>query len=404
MASAKIVLRAKKDKQGLSPLTIRVIKDRKVTFVYTGQYIKLSDWDESSKSVKKSHPNSGRLNNLLLKKLAEINNKVLEIESSDKPVSSHVIKQQVKGKSKSTTFFAVAEEHLQALEYAKKYSQYNTERSRIKRLEEFFGTQKVFFEEIDEKTISNLRTFLKIEHELSERTITNYLILIRTLYNKAIRASKTDGKSYPFGKGKLVIKFPESNKIGLTEKEVQALEQLPFDKRNARYHAKNVWLFAFYFAGIRISDVLLMKWSDIVDGRLLYTMSKNKKVLSLTIPKKALAILKQYEDIKTEPTDFIFPELKGCKVEHKKYINTRINTSVRKLNRRLTALCKEIGIKKNISMHIARHTFGNISGDKIPVQMLQKLYRHSSITTTINYQSNFIHKDTDKALESVIDF
>jgi integrase/recombinase XerD len=55
-------------------------------------------------------------------------------------------------------------------------------------------------------------------------------------------------------------------------------------------------------------------------------------------------------------------------------------------------------------MHIARHTFGNISGDKIPIQMLQKLYRHSSVTTTINYQANFMHKDTDDALYKVIDF
>jgi integrase/recombinase XerD len=44
----------------------------------------------------------------------------------------------------------------------------------------------------------------------------------------------------------------------------------------------------------------------------------------------------------------------------------------------------------------------NISGDKIPVQMLQKLYRHSDITTTINYQQSFINKDTDDALVLVI--
>lgn len=36
--------------------------------------------------------------------------------------------------------------------------------------------------------------------------------------------------------------------------------------------------------------------------------------------------------------------------------------------------------------------------------MLQKLYRHSSITTTIGYQANFIHKDTDEALNAVIGF
>ncbi len=55
-------------------------------------------------------------------------------------------------------------------------------------------------------------------------------------------------------------------------------------------------------------------------------------------------------------------------------------------------------------MHIARHTFGNISGDKIPIQTLQKLYRHSSITTTINYQSNFTHREEDEALDKVINF
>ena len=61
-------------------------------------------------------------------------------------------------------------------------------------------------------------------------------------------------------------------------------------------------------------------------------------------------------------------------------------------------------ITKPLTMHIARHTFGNISGDKIPVQMLQKLYRHTDIKTTIGYQSNFIHKDVDEALDAVIGF
>jgi len=36
--------------------------------------------------------------------------------------------------------------------------------------------------------------------------------------------------------------------------------------------------------------------------------------------------------------------------------------------------------------------------------MLQKLYRHSHISTTMGYQANFIHKDVDDALESVLNF
>ena len=58
----------------------------------------------------------------------------------------------------------------------------------------------------------------------------------------------------------------------------------------------------------------------------------------------------------------------------------------------------------NIVMHIARHSFGNIAGDKVSPQMLQKLYRHTSINTTIGYQGNFIHKDADDALDSVLNF
>ena len=55
------------------------------------------------------------------------------------------------------------------------------------------------------------------------------------------------------------------------------------------------WLFSFYLAGIRISDVLSIKWSECIDGRLTYRMGKNKKVVSLKLPEKAAAILEKYK-------------------------------------------------------------------------------------------------------------
>ncbi|MGA8853026.1 MAG: hypothetical protein WB492_02500 [Christiangramia sp.] len=36
----------------------------------------------------------------------------------------------------------------------------------------------------------------------------------------------------------------------------------------------------------------------------------------------------------------------------------------------LSEIAKKAGITKKLSMHIARHSFGNIAGDKIPIQML----------------------------------
>jgi len=134
-------------------------------------------------------------------------------------------------------------------------------------------------------------------------------------------------------------------------------------------------------------------------------MGKNEKAGSLKVPVKALNILNQYEPLKASNEDFVFPYLKALENKTDVYDTQRkIRNANHVLNEGLEQLGKAAKIDKKLSMHIARHSFGNISGDKISIQMLQKLYRHSSITTTIGYQANFIHKDADDALDSVISF
>jgi integrase len=45
--------------------------------------------------------------------------------------------------------------------------------------------------------------------------------------------------------------------------EVKLIEGLDLSDNDYFHHARNIWLFSFYFAGVRISDVLRMKWSDL---------------------------------------------------------------------------------------------------------------------------------------------
>ncbi|MEE4248919.1 MAG: tyrosine-type recombinase/integrase, partial [Kangiellaceae bacterium] len=116
------------------------------------------------------------------------------------------------------------------------------------------------------------------------------------------------------------------------------------------------------------------------------------------------AILSIYKEFPTNENDVVFPELANIDMQDTKVLKTRIKTVTRNFNRHLKRIAKLVGIEKNLSMHIARHSFGNISGDKIPIQTLQKLYRHSSITTTMNYQANFISKYEDEALDRVVGF
>jgi integrase len=403
MSSITATLRKKPNKQGLFPLAVRITKNRKSTFLYIGQYIDVKYWDTQNKRVKKSHPNSVRLNNLIAKKLAESNDTLIEVVTENKQASVKNIKTQISLEHSSKDFFFVAEIHLENLKDRKKFHQIKTEKGRLKIFKAFLKSDEIFLEDVTDTLLKKFQAYLLATRKISPRTVVNYLILIRTIYNIAITKGYVDRKFYPFGKGKIQIKLPESEKIGLNEDEIRLLETIKLESK-AQQHALNVWLTSFYFAGIRIGDVLQLQWSDFIDGRLHYRMNKNQKLVTLKVPEKILPILAQYKSSQKSKNDFIFPEMKKADMNDPEDVLRKTQTSTRSFNRHLKKIATLAGIEKNLSCHIARHSFASIAGNSVNIQILQKLYRHSSISTTINYQANFIHKDFDEALDSVVNF
>ena len=400
MGAVKIVLRAKGNKDGTFPLAIRITKDRKTSFVHLGQNLYPDDWNPIEQTVRKSHPNSARLNNFLLKKKSEANDTLLSLQTQDKNVSPKAVRKEIKPQQ-GISFFAQAELHIENMRKEGKYNSVTSELPRIKHFKEFLQGYDIAFQDISFPLLAKFRAYLKSERKVSERTIVNHLIVIRTIYNQAIAAKIIDARNYPFGKGKISLKFPESTKIGLTIEEVKKIETLDLSDKPRLNHARNVWLFSLYFAGVRVSDVLRMKWTDIQNNRLLYIMGKNGKTVSLKIPDKAVSILAQCD--RNNKHDLIFPDLTVVDDMNDRYtVQRKISYAAKNLRDALADIVKLTGIQTSMSPHIARHTFGSLSGDKISIQMLQKLYRHSSVTTTIGYQANFIHKDADEALDSVL--
>jgi integrase/recombinase XerD len=402
MATVKVVLRKKPNKDGTLPLSLRITKDRKTSFIHLGYTLQEKDWDEKAQRAKKSYTNHVRLNNFIIKKLSEANDGALELEANKTHVSVQAVRNKIKPATGST-FFAHADAYLERLKKAGKYNQYTSDKPRLKHFREFLKDD-IAFQDITPTLLERFRGYVRNNLQLSERTAVNHLVAVRSVFSQTIRDNQLDTKFYPFGKGKVKIKFPDSLKIGLSPEEVLALEAVELTEPKMN-HARNLWLLSFYFAGMRISDVLRMKWSDIHDNRLHYAMGKNDKGDSLKISPKAIKILDQYKEFKENQGDLIFPELKGIDLKDSFLVERKIMNKTSGLDKVLNKqVAPLIDTDKKLTMHIARHTFGNIAGDKIPIQMLQKLYRHTSIITTIGYQSNFTKKDTDSALDSVINF
>ena len=402
-SNAKIVLRKKPNSKGLYPLAVRITKNRRSNYHYIGHYIELKYWDAKNIRVKKSHPNSLRLNGLLTTKLSEANKTLIDLQSEKKDISANQIKDRLYAPTKSISFFEVADEFLNELETNKKLARHSADKARVNHVLGFAKSRQLTFQEIDEQFLRKFRSYLMSTRKVSERSIVNNLVVIRTIYNRAIKMGIVDKKLYPFGSDKIRIKFPETEKVGLTKDEIIALENVENLTDNEK-HARNVWLFSFYFAGIRTADVLKIRWSAIYDGRLHYRMDKNSKLLSLKVPDKAYSTLECYRSEKKNDEDFVFPEMKKANLKDPKDVYAKTKTSNKKFNKYLKQVASKAEISKKVTMHIARHSFGQISEDKIPIKMLQKLYRHSSVTTTIKYQANFIHKDADDALDSVVNF
>lgn len=400
MATIQAVLRNKVNSRLLYPIAVRMTKDRKTSYIYIGQYIEKRQWDERNGLVRKSHPDAIFINQLILSKLTEANKRLLTAESESKYQSVKTIKTSII-RNERFDFFSAVEIQIDRIKKRGQFHQSDVVKQRMNRFKAFAKVDKLHFNEITVDLLKTFEAYLKNDLKLAHRTVVNYMISIRTIYNIAIGEKWAEHNFYPFGRGGYTIKILESQKIGLSIDEVQLLESVE-DISPAQRHALNVWLVSFYFAGIRVGDLLQLKWSDFIDNRLRYRMGKNQKLVSLKIPQKVQPILNSYK--RKNQSDFVFQELSMVNPDDPKQLRTRIKTVTRNFNRRLSLIADKVGIEKKLSMHIARHTFGNISGNKIPIQMLQKLYRHSSVTTTIMYQSNFMQDDVDDALDSVVNF
>ena len=95
MASIQTVLRNKPNARFLYPIAIRITKDRKTSYIFTGQYIDKMQWNQQKGLVRNSHPDATSINQLILSKLSEANKRLLKAESEKEYQSVSTIKTNI---------------------------------------------------------------------------------------------------------------------------------------------------------------------------------------------------------------------------------------------------------------------------------------------------------------------
>ncbi len=398
MASVKIILMEKKvNDAGEAPVYLRIIKDRKPKYISIGLRVKPENWDSDTGQVKKPHPNMKRVNGYIAQKVAEAHEVSLTLQMDSKFVSPVQLKKTIMGQS-SESFLKYFQRHLTTLEKTQKMGSLDKATAVFSKLKVYLGKSDLLFDEVTVHFLKQYEEYLRDELGNSVNTIHSNLKIFRKLMNDAIQEDLVSPARNPFLKFKL--KLTKTTKSVLTEEELEKLWVFPLKQDTKLWHFRNIFVFAAYAGGLRISDLLQLKWANISGTHVSVTMQKTNDVVSVKLPNKALEILQLYRQAGDKPSGFIFPILRNdFDYTDARTLFRAISSATAHANKDLKVIAKRVGIEKSISFHCSRHTFATRALSKgMPIEHVSKLLGHSSIKTTQIY-TKIVNEQLDQAMD-----
>lgn len=221
--------------------------------------------------------------------------------------------------------------------------------------------------EIKYQFIVDLEFFLRTEYGYSQNTTYKCMKFFKQVINKAIRAGLIFVD--PFNGYKISVQRVDRG--FLTEDDLKKMMDKEFASKRLE-HVRDIFVFAC-FTGLAYIDLANLRVDNIqkmFDGRLWIVTHRQKTNTKVTVPllPPALKILKKYEG---------------------KYLEGQLMPII--TNQKLNCYLKEIadicGIEKNLTFHLARHTFATTMtlGKGVPIESVSKMLGHTNIQTTQIY-------------------
>lgn len=394
MATIKVLLKKNKVNKmtGNYPIYIRVYNG-KTEWTSLGIEVPENLWDASKEQVKNKFPNSARVNHMIIKRKSEIQAKAIELEEQSSNNRSSIKK--ALAKKKSPSFINYFQEYIHLLENEKKVGTLRKVKSLLKKFKDFIKVSDLTFAEFDLDLLKRYDAHLKGLGN-KQNTIHANLKVFRKLFNDAIREDLIEIQYDPFQKFK--IRKESVEKIFLTEDELTAFENVVVTSPTVRVH-QDMFVFACYAGGIRISDLLMLRWENFDGSHIQIFIHKTKNHLSIKLPNKAKAILDKYKP-EGKAVGYIFPVLKN-EDDHTdpQTLLKKITSATAYSNKNLKTLAKIAKITKIVTFHSSRHTFATRAlAKKMPVTHVSKLMGHANLQVTMGY-AKIVNKDLDEAME-----
>lgn len=136
------------------------------------------------------------------------------------------------------------------------------------------------YNDIDNDFVLSLQKYLN--STLSPNTTVHYMRLFKSILNNAIALGKCAYIVHPFAK--VSFSMEKKTKEVLDESDIKKLMTTRMDDGMKLFNTRNKIIFQIFSQGMRCSDLINLKWCNIMDdGYIHYTTIKNKKMLKVNI-------------------------------------------------------------------------------------------------------------------------
>jgi len=371
--------KSKKNKQGEAPIYQRITIDGKRCDFTTHRFVNPNQWDNVSGRVIGTKEKTRVINN----HLSDLENKAYQeyniMISTGKDITPESIRNKILGvKERQRSLLELFRFHADQIkdQIGSGYCEGTYKRYvvTIGKLERFLLHQykqpDIPLTDLNHEFITGFDFFLRTIDKINHNTVVKYMKVLKKVVNLAVANEWIP--SNPFSQFKAAYKDP--NRGFLTAEELETIGKKRFSIPRLAI-IRDLFLFSCY-TGLSYSDIFALTPDDVqpgIDGEKWIIVNRLKTNERSPIPllPQATEIINKYQD---------YP----------------VNSSAGKLlpmksNQKMNAYLKEIadlcGIKKDLSMHIGRHTFATTVtlSNGVPIETVSKMLGHTSIKTTQIY-------------------
>lgn len=362
MATIKKVIRKDRvNTKGEAPIMIRITVDRKPSYQHTGERVYPGWWDEDAEIVTSKHPNAKLINSKLDKLVAEIKARLLKEELQDKAVTVDVVKRSIRPAGQGKKDF-----HSFCLDLVEQWKGKKKDTTRIKYVHELSKIKRyaprLNFSDITPEWLTKYEKYQREVLKNGNNNINRSYRNIKTFFLAAINAGVI--AENPFKKYK-APQYKAPRREHLSAKELDLFIKTLQDEKLASADLIAGWFFVF-------SCVTGLRYSDCQQFNFEKHIIENKRIL--------LSMVKTEEDV----TMIITPKIREALKSIEPYLG-KMPTN-QECNRAVKVIAKKAKIKKTLTFHCARHSFGYACAEaNVPIEVAAKLMGHTDAKTTAVY-------------------